>query len=78
MELISEAIKTATYDIGENKSATMNNSLNQSQIFLDEDDDAEADFQMSSPVVEEQKSTKSTDKTPVTADLDDDSDDLPF
>ena len=80
MELINEAIKNATYDIGENKSASMNQSLNQSQIFLDEED-TDADFEMSStPVVEEPKpTTKTTSKSPVVATVDDDEDDdLPF
>lgn len=79
MELINEAIKNATYDIGENKSASMNQSLNQSQIFIDEDD-TEADFEMSSPTpVEEQKPTaKATAKSPVVSTVDDEDDDLPF
>jgi hypothetical protein len=80
MELINEAIKSAKYDIGENKSASMNNSLNQTQIFVDEDD-SEADFEMSStPVVEEPKPTanKTTSKSPVVLTVDEDDDDLPF
>jgi hypothetical protein len=78
MELINEAIKTATYDIGDNKSASMNNSLNQSQIFVD-DDDTDADFEMSSATsVDTQKTTaKVTDNSPVVATVDED-DDLPF
>lgn len=78
IELINEAINSATYDIGENKSASMNNSLNQSQIFVDEDD-TEADFEMSSSPVEEQKpAAKATAKSPVVSTVDDEDDDLPF
>jgi len=79
IDLINEAINNATYDIGENKSASMNHSLNQSQIFIDEDD-TEADFEMSStPPVEEQKpTTKTTTKSPVVSTVDDEDDDLPF
>lgn len=81
IELINEAIKNATYDIGENKSASMNNSLNQSQIFVDEDD-TEADFEMSSvPPVETQKTTvnKTTTQTAVVSTVgDEDDDELPF
>ena len=54
----------------------MNNSLNQSQIFVDEDEDTEADFEMSSsPVAEEPKVTS---KSPVVSTVDDEDDDLPF
>jgi len=75
IDIINEAINSATYDIGENKSASMNNSLNQSQIFVDEDD-TDADFEMSSsPVAEEPKVTS---KSPVVATVDDEDDDLPF
>jgi hypothetical protein len=69
IELINEAIKTTRYDIGDNKSASMNNSLNQSQIFV-EDDDTDADFEMSSV-------TPETSKSLVAATGDED-DDLPF
>lgn len=79
IDLINEAINNATYDIGENKSASMNHSLNQSQIFIDEDD-TEADFEMSSnPVAEEPKPTaKTISKSPVVSTVDDEDDDLPF
>ncbi len=78
IELINEAVNSATYDIGENKSASMNNSLNQSQIFVDEDD-TDADFEMSPPPVEEQKPTaKVTAKSPVVSTVEDEDDDLPF
>jgi len=78
IDLINEAVNNAKYDIGENKSASMNNSLNQSQIFVDEDD-TEADFEMSSSPVEEQKPTaKATAKSPVVSTVDDEDDDLPF
>jgi len=80
IELINEAIKSATYDIGDNKSASMNKTLTSSQIF-DEDGDEGADFEMSpNPPVEEQKPTaKATTKTPVVASFDEDDDDeLPF
>jgi hypothetical protein len=74
IDLINEAINSAKYDIGENKSASMNNSLNQSQIFVDEDD-TDADFEMSSPVAEE---AKVSTKSPVVSTVDEDDDDLPF
>jgi len=73
IELINEAIKSATYDIGENKSASMNNSLNQTQIFVDEDD-TEADFEMESSVI----STPKKVETPLDLSTSDDDDDLPF
>jgi hypothetical protein len=71
IELINEAINNATYDIGENKSASMNTSITSSQIFDEGDDDA--DFEMSSPI----EQPKTTTTTPVVASADDD-DDLPF
>jgi hypothetical protein len=80
MELISEAIKTATYDIGENKSASMNTNINTTQIFDEDGDDTDdsADFEMTPPV-QETKATKTTAKaTPVPATVDEDDDDLPF
>lgn len=70
IDIINDAIRSATYDIGENKSASMNSSLNQSQIF--DEDDTEADFVMeSSP-----EPKKVTTQTPV--EIGDDDDDLPF
>jgi hypothetical protein len=75
IELINEAIKSATYDIGENKSASMNKTLTSSQIFEEDGVDEGADFEMSSSVEEPKKTTKS----PVVASFDDDDDDeLPF
>lgn len=75
IELINEAIKSATYDIGENKSASMNKTLTSSQIFEEDGADEGADFEMSSSVEEPKKTTKS----PVVASFDDDDDDeLPF
>ena len=71
IDLINEAINKATYDIGENKSASMNTSITSSQIFDDNDDDA--DFEMSSPIEQPKKTTTS----PVVSSVDDD-DDLPF
>jgi len=71
IELINEAINNATYDIGENKSASMNTSITSSQIFDEGDDDA--DFEMSSPI----EQPKTTTISPVVASADDD-DDLPF
>jgi hypothetical protein len=75
IELINEAIKSATYDIGENKSASMNKTLTSSQIFEEDGVDEGADFEMSSSVEEPKKTTKS----PVVASFDnDDDDELPF
>jgi hypothetical protein len=71
IDLINEAINNATYDIGENKSASMNTSITSSQIFDEGDDDA--DFEMSSPI----EQPKTTTTSPVVASVDDD-DDLPF
>jgi hypothetical protein len=73
IDFINEAIKSAKYDIGENKSASMNNSLNQTQIFVDEDD-VEADFEMKSSVT----STPKKVETPLDLSTSDDDDDLPF
>jgi hypothetical protein len=70
IDTINDAIRSATYDIGENKSASMNSSLNQSQIF--DEDDTEADFVMESSPEPKKVSTK----TPV--EIGDDDDDLPF
>jgi hypothetical protein len=70
IDLISQAINNATYDIGENKSASMNTSITSSQIFDDGDD---ADFEMSSPI----EQPKTTTTSPVVVNADDD-DDLPF
>ena len=75
IEIINEAIKNAKYDIGENKSASMNKSLTSSQIFDEDDLDESADFEMASPV--EEPKTSTTTKSPVVASFDDD-DDLPF
>jgi hypothetical protein len=77
IELINEAIKSATYDIGDNKSASMNKTLTSSQIFDEDGADDSADFEMSSPV-EQPKEVKTTTKTPVVASFDDDDDELPF
>jgi hypothetical protein len=80
IEFINEAINSAKYDIGENKSASMNKTLTSTEIF-DEDDNVEADFQMkSTPVAEEPKVTKNkTSKTPVAVTVDEEEDDdLPF
>jgi hypothetical protein len=74
IDLINDAIRSTTYDIGENKSASMNTSINTNQIF-DEDDDNGADFEMASSVEEPKASI--TTKSPVVASFDDD-DDLPF
>lgn len=74
IDLINEAIKTATYDIGENKSASMNKTLTSSQIFDEDGTDEGADFTMT-PSVEQ---TKPATKTPVVASFDDDDDELPF
>jgi len=74
IDLINEAIKTATYDIGENKSASMNKTLTSSQIFDEDGADEGADFTMT-PSVEQ---TKPATKTPVVASFDDDDDELPF
>lgn len=73
IELINQAISNTKYDIGENKSASMNTSINTNQIF-DEDDDNGADFEMT-PVAAPVKTT--TTKSPV-AISDEDDDDLPF
>jgi len=72
IEFINEAIKNVTYDIGENKSASMNTSLTSSQIF-DEDDDEGADFEMTQTTT----TSKATTTPPVVASVDED-DDLPF
>jgi hypothetical protein len=69
IDLINDAIRSTTYDIGENKSASMNTSINTNQIF-DEDDDNGADFEMTTT-----SSVKAT--SPVDLSNDDD-DDLPF
>jgi hypothetical protein len=75
IELINEAIKSATYDIGENKSASMNNSLTSSQIFDEDGDDSDAEFVMESSATV----TNSTKKVNSPLDLNaDDDDDLPF
>jgi hypothetical protein len=73
IELINEAIKTATYDIGENKSASMNTTITASEIY-DADDDNGADFEMTPTTV---PSKPTTTTSPVTLSNDDD-DDLPF
>ena len=79
IDLINEAIKNTTYDIGENTSASMNKTLTSSQIFDEDDSDDSADFEMSSPPVEEQKpAAKATAKSPVAALDDDDEYELPF
>ena len=70
IELINVAINNATYDIGENKSASMNTSITSSEIF-DEDDDNGADFEMTT------SSTPEKTTSPVVLSNDDD-DDLPF
>jgi hypothetical protein len=70
IDLISQAINNATYDIGENKSASMNTSITSSEIF-DEDDDNGADFEMTT------SSTPEKTTSPVVLSNDDD-DDLPF
>jgi hypothetical protein len=70
IELINQAISNTTYDIGENKSASMNTSINTNQIF-DEDDDNGADFEMTT------SSTPAKTTSPVALSNDDD-DDLPF
>lgn len=82
IDLINEAINSAKYNIGDNKSASMNKTLTSSQIF-DEDgsDDVAADFEMPSPPpAEEPKATaKATTKSPVVTTFDDEDDDeLPF
>lgn len=72
IELINEAIKTAKYDIGENKSASMNH-ITPSEIY-DDEDEMEVDFAMT----ETPKATStSTNSSPLSLDNDDD-DDLPF
>ena len=73
IELINQAISNTTYDIGENKSASMNTSINTNQIF-DEDDDNGADFEMTTNTA---PSKPTTTTSPVTLSNDDD-DDLPF
>jgi hypothetical protein len=83
IELINEAINSATYDIGDNKSASMNKTLTSTQIFDEDGIDDVADFQTSSSPVEEPKQSKTekttTTKTPVVASFDDDDDEeLPF
>lgn len=82
IELINEAIKNTTYDIGDNKSASMNKTLS-TQIYDEDGDDENADFEMTkeeSPV--EQKTSpkkESVSKTPTPFDdVDDDDDELPF
>ena len=74
IELINEAIKSATYDIGENKSASMNNSLTSSEIF-DEDGDDDAEFVMESSATASQTTKKVNSPLDLNAD---DDDDLPF
>jgi len=69
IELINVAINNTTYDIGENKSASMNTSITSSQIFDEGDDDA--DFEMTT------SSTPEKTTSPVVLSNDDD-DDLPF
>jgi len=69
IELIGVAINNSTYDIGENKSASMNTSITSSQIFDDGDD--VADFEMTT------SSTPEKTTSPVVLSNDDD-DDLPF
>jgi hypothetical protein len=70
IEIINKAISNAKYDIGENTSASMNNSITATPIFEDEDDDNDADFEMTP------SSTKDT--SPVSISSDDEDDDLPF
>ena len=77
IDLINEAIKSATYDIGDNKSASMNKTLTSTQIFDEDDSDDSADFEMS-PSVEEPKEVKTATKSPVVASFDDDDEELPF
>jgi hypothetical protein len=69
IELINEAIKTATYDIGENTSASMNNAITASVIY-DDEDDSSADFEMTP--------SSSKDTTPASVSSDNEDDDLPF
>jgi hypothetical protein len=74
IELINEAIKNATYDIGENKSASMNTSITSSEIFDEDDNDEDADFTMETSVITTPKKVDS----PLDLAGTDDEDELPF
>jgi hypothetical protein len=73
IDLINEAIKSAKYDIGENKSASMNSTLTTSDIYDEDGDDADFEM-MPSASVSSEKPAYSTKHVEVA----EEDDDLPF
>jgi hypothetical protein len=75
IELINEAIRVAKYDIGDNKSASMNSTITASDIYDEDGDDSGADFEMMPSASTSSTPAYSTKHVESSSDEDDD---LPF